>query len=257
MKRKTLIISAAVVFAVGVIALASHDGEFEVECHPWRKHYLGTFEQREGPGTTSTVEFGDGEVVEGTGRSPDSPYRAGGSGTWRVGEDNLVEWTIDGVNRLETGDSVRWRPTYVADSFECDDSGRVVRITGNGTDTAPFPSRFDFVRVDLTVRTRGATVVSPVRGNLCGHGRARTVRPARGRSAATFPAAGSTGLGGLPAGGEDASCFDRGTCRAGASLGRRVATSPVGRRGRPFVGDPVGPARVRQDHRCPPGRGRD
>lgn len=147
MRRKPMVIAAAVVIGAGVIAVGSlNDGA--VECHPWRKHYVGTFEQREGPGTMSSVEFRDGRMAYGIGHSGDMGYRADGNGTWRVREDNLVEWTIDGVNEGAGGSATQWRPTYTADSYECDDSGRVVRITGNGVDTAPFPSRFDFVRID-------------------------------------------------------------------------------------------------------------
>ncbi|HIW60893.1 MAG TPA: hypothetical protein H9881_00400 [Candidatus Stackebrandtia excrementipullorum] len=148
MRRRTGVIVAAVLIAAAVFAFGSGDGVVDVECHPWRKHYLGAFEQREGPGVASTVRFLDGHLVEGVGASAGTNHSADGSGTWRVGEDNLVEWTIEGTNRLDTGAQVQWRPTYTATSVQCDDAGRVIRITGNGTDTAPFPSRFDFVRVE-------------------------------------------------------------------------------------------------------------
>jgi len=143
-----MVIAGVLVVVGGLIALRASDAEYEVECHPWRKDYLGRFEQREGPGTASSVVFGRDRVVDGAGRSAGAHYRADGSGSWRVTEDNLVEWSLDGVNVLDTGAEVPWRPSYTAATIECDNRGTVIRIIGNGTDTAPFPSRFDFVRVD-------------------------------------------------------------------------------------------------------------
>lgn len=148
MKRRAMVIVGVLVVIGGVIALRDSDSGYEVECHPWRNDYLGRFEQREGPGAASSVVFGRDRIVNGAGRSTGVVYRADGAGTWRVTEDNLVEWTIDGLNVLDTGAQVPWQPSYVAVSVECDNRGRVTRITGNGTDTAPFPSHFDFIRVD-------------------------------------------------------------------------------------------------------------
>ncbi|GAA4894003.1 hypothetical protein LX16_1742 [Stackebrandtia albiflava] len=146
MKRATAVAAGAVVL-VAAAAMGASGADEPPECHPWRGDYLGTFRQEAGPGTDSTVTLSDSEAADGTATTLDSPYRATGSGTWRVTEDGHVVWRLDGVNRLGTGAEVDWSPTYTATAFECDARGRVVRITGDGIDTAPFPSRFDFVRV--------------------------------------------------------------------------------------------------------------
>lgn len=145
--KVTTVAAIAVVVAVGAIGLVnSATSGHEAECHPWTEEYVGTFQQFEGPGANSTVQFHGSKQVDAIAQTPDSPFHASGQGSFTLDEDNHASWTLSGSTSLDTGAQIAWNPTYKVTAVECDQDGNVVRIQGDGINTAPYPSEFDFSR---------------------------------------------------------------------------------------------------------------